>query len=79
MASLTTEQIQEKKLQIAEKLEAIKQLREEILSSGDTELTDEDLANVGGGVQAGFFTEGGVGEWGRPKQEETTKPRPRFL
>ena len=78
MASLTTEQIQEKKLLIAEKLEAIRQLREELLSSGDTELTDEDLANVGGGIQAGFFTEGGVGEWGK-RSEETTKPRPRFF
>ena len=49
MATLTAEQIQEKKLQIVEKLKEIKQLRDEIVAGGAVELTEEELDNVSGG------------------------------
>lgn len=53
MSTLTAEQIQEKKLQIVEKLNEIKQLRDEIVAAGDTELTEDELDNINGGGALG--------------------------
>lgn len=48
MATLTSEQIQEKKQQIAQKLQEIRQLHDEIVAAG-VEISDDELDAVNGG------------------------------
>ena len=74
MATLTNEQIEQKKQLLAEKEQQMKALAQELKEAGAVELSDDDLDNVSGGVQAGLFTEGGSGEWGsRPTEIEKTE------
>ena len=49
METLTKEQIEQKKQQIAEKWEEIKALLEDLKNAGASELPDEDLQEVTGG------------------------------
>ena len=50
METLTKEQIEQKKQQLAEKWEECKALLDELKSAGVTELSDEDLKEVTGGL-----------------------------
>ena len=43
------------------------------VEAGTIEIPEEDLGNVSGGVQAGYFTEGGKGEFGTGGTKEQPK------
>ena len=73
MATLTNEQIEQKKQLLAEKKEQMKTLAKELMEAGAIELSEKDLDNVSGGIQAGFFTQGGSGEFGNPPASEKTE------
>ena len=55
MATLTVEQIEQKKQLLAEKLKEMKAIYDELVEAGAIELTDEELDGVAGG--------GAVGDW----------------
>ena len=55
MATLTAEQIDQKKQLLAEKLKEMKAIYDELVEAGAIELTDEELDGVAGG--------GVVGDW----------------
>ena len=55
MATLTSEQIQEKKQLLAEKLKEMKTIYDELVEAGAIELTEEELDGVAGS--------GAVGDW----------------
>ena len=50
MATLTAEQIEQKKQLLADKLNQMKALSEELEGAGIKELSDEELENVTGGL-----------------------------
>ena len=79
MATMTTEQIEQKKQQLKQLAEEAQALTKELMEAGAIELSEEDLDNVAGGVQAGIFTNGGPGEWGKKKTPETPTPRHDYL
>ena len=78
MASLTTEQIEQKKQQLKQLVQEAEAIRKELVEAGAVEFSDDELSQIAGGVQAGLFTQGGPGEWGR-KKEEKKKPKPRYF
>ena len=49
MATMTNEQIEQKKQQLKQLAEEVKQLKEELLEAGACPLDEEDLDNVAGG------------------------------
>ena len=49
MATLTTEQIQEKKQLLAEKLKEMKAIYDELVEAGAIELSEEELDQIAGG------------------------------
>lgn len=56
MATLTNEQIEQKKQLIAEKVKQMKVIYDELVEAGAIELTDEELDGVaGGGAFTDFF------------------------
>ena len=55
MATMTTEQIEQKKQLLAEKIKQMKAIYDELVEAGAIELTDEELDGVAGG--------GAVGDW----------------
>lgn len=50
MATLTVEQIEQKKQLLTEKLKEMKAIYDELVEAGAIELTDEDLDKAAGGV-----------------------------
>ena len=79
MASLTAEQIEQKKQQLKQLISEAEAIQKELVEAGADEFSDDELSQIAGGVQAGLVTEGGYGEWGRKKEEKPKKPRPRYL
>ena len=49
MATLTNEQIEQKKQQLKELAEEVKQLKEELVEAGALPMDEDDLDNVAGG------------------------------
>ena len=49
MATLTNEQIEQKKQLLAEKMKEMKALYDELVEAGAIELSDDDLDNAAGG------------------------------
>ena len=74
MASLTAEQIEQKKQQLKQLVQEAQAIREELVEAGVVEFSDEELGQITGGVQACVITKGGYGEWG-PKKKEKPKGR----
>ena len=50
MVTLTNQQIEQKKLQLAEKMKEMKTLYDELAEAGAIEISDDDLENVAGGT-----------------------------
>ena len=50
MATLTNEQIEQKKQQLAEKKKEMKAIYNELAEAGAIEISDDDLENVAGGA-----------------------------
>ena len=50
MATLTNEQIEQKKQQLKELAEEVKQLKEELVEAGALPLDDDDLDEAAGGI-----------------------------
>ena len=50
MATLTVEQIEQKKQLLAEKLKEMKAIYDELVEAGAIQLSDADLENVDGGL-----------------------------
>ena len=62
MANLTTEQIEQKKQLLAEKVKEMKAIYDELVEAGAIELSDDELAGVaGGGKFVEFWTK--AGDW----------------
>ena len=63
----------------------MKALTQELVEAGAIEIPEEELGNVSGGVQAGFFTEGIKYEFDENKRREQEiidsrkNPKPKFL
>lgn len=55
MAIMTIEQIEQKKIMLAENLKEMKAIYDELVEAGAIELTDEELDAIAGG--------GAVGDW----------------
>jgi len=55
MATLTAEQIAQKKQQLKQLAEQVKQLKDELVEAGAIELSDEDLGKAAGGVPSGCY------------------------
>ena len=55
MATLTNEQIEQKKQQLKELAEEVKQLHDELVEAGAIELSDDDLDQAAGGIYSGMF------------------------
>ena len=75
MATLTVEQIEQKKQLLTEKLKEMKTIYDELVEAGAWPLEENDLDNVTGGVQAGSILKGGEGEFGPKKPTERVKPK----
>ena len=50
MATLTNEQIEQKKQLLAEKMKEMKAIYNELAEAGAIEISDDDLENVAGGI-----------------------------
>ena len=74
MATLTAEQIEQKKQQLKQLVQEAQALRKELVEAGAVEFSDDELSQITGGVQASVITTGGYGEWG-PKKKEKPKGR----
>ena len=70
MASLTAEQIEQKKQQLKQLLTEAEAIRKELVEAGAIEISEDELSQIAGGVQASVITTGGYGEWGPPKKKE---------
>ena len=86
MATLTNEQIEQKKQLLAEKVKEMKAIYDELVEAGAIEIPEEALGDVGGGVQArvieSFPTDEEMlwAEFGSKKPDETPKtPRRTWL
>ncbi len=75
MATLTVEQIEQKKQQLKQLAAEAQQLKNELVEAGAWSLEENDLDNVTGGVQAGSILKGGEGEFGPKKPTERVKPK----
>ena len=75
MATMTAEQIEQKKQQLKQLAEEVKQLKDELVKAGAWPISEDDLDNVTGGVQAGSILKGGEGEFGPKKPTERVKPK----
>ena len=51
MATLTTEQIEQKKQQLKQLAEEVKQLHDELVEAGAIALSEEDLDKAAGGIR----------------------------
>ena len=78
MATLTAEQIEQKKQQLKQLLQEAEAIRNDLVEAGAFEFSDDELNQIDGGVQAGLITAGGYGEWGR-KEEKPEKRKPRYF
>ena len=56
MATLTSEQIEQKKQLLAEKTKEIKAIYDELVEAGAIELSDDALDNAAGGVPPGYLS-----------------------
>lgn len=56
MATLTSEQIEQKKQLLAEKTKEIKAIYDELLEAGAIELSDDAIDQVAGGVPPGYLS-----------------------
>ena len=54
MATLTNEQIEQKKQLLAEKLKEMKAIYDELVEAGAIELSDDELDNAAGGFNFSF-------------------------
>ena len=79
MATLTAEQIEQKKQQLKELVSEARAIYKELAEAGAVEMSDDQLNLVSGGVQAGFFTEGIKWEWGKPEPEKPQQPKSHYL
>ena len=80
MASLTAEQIEQKKQQLKQLMVEAQAIRKELAEAGVVEFSDDEVSQVAGGIQAGFFTQGGKGEWGRrPEEDKPKRPKSHYL
>ena len=79
MATLTAEQIEQKKQQLKQLTGEAQTILNELTEAGAVDLSDDELANVSGGIQAGLYTEGGAGEWGRSTPEGPKMPKSHYL
>ena len=70
MATLTAEQIEQKKQQLKQLVQEAQALRKELVEAGAVEFSDDELSQITGGVQASVITTGGYGEWGPKKKKE---------
>ena len=50
MATLTNEQIEQKKQQLKQLTEEVKQLKDELVEAGALPMDEDDLDNVAGGI-----------------------------
>lgn len=56
MATMTSEQIEQKKQLLAEKIKEMKAIYDEIVEAGEIELTEEELDTIaGGGTDPNWF------------------------
>ena len=62
MATMTTEQIEQKKQQLKQLAEEVKQLHDELVEAGAIELSEDDLDKAAGGLHC------------RPRSCPQTKP-----
>ena len=51
MATLTNEQIEQKKQLLAEKMKEVKAIHDELVEAGAIELSDEEVDQVAGGIR----------------------------
>ena len=58
MATLTVEQIEQKKQLLTEKLKEMKTIYDELVEAGAIELTDEELDAIAGGGKVGDWFKG---------------------
>ena len=58
MATLTVEQIEQKKQLLTEKLKEMKAIYDELVEAGAIELTDEELDAIAGGGKVGDWFKG---------------------
>ena len=70
MATLTAEQIEQKKQQLKQLMTEAEAIRKELVEAGAIELSEDELSQIAGGVQASVITTGGYGEWGPKKKKE---------
>ena len=70
MASLSAEQLEQKKQQLKQLLSEAEAIRKELVEAGVVEFSDDELSQISGGVQAKIITPGGIGEWGPKKKKE---------
>ena len=58
MATLTNQQIEQKKQLLAEKMKEMKALYNELAEAGAIEISDDDLENVAGGASFDWWIRG---------------------
>ena len=75
MATMTAELVEQKKQQLKQLAEEVKQLKDELVKAGAWPISEDDLDEVAGGVQAGSILKGGEGEFGPKKPTERVKPK----
>ena len=74
MATFTAEQIEQKKQQLKQLTSEAQAICKELVEAGAIEMSDDELSQVSGGVQASVITTGGYGEWGpKTKKEDNSK------
>ena len=61
---MTAEQIEQKQQQLKQLAMEAQAICKELVEAGAMEMSEDELNQVAGGIQAGFVTEGGHGEWG---------------
>ena len=72
MATLTNEQIEQKKQQLKQLAEEVKTLKDELVEAGAWPMDDDDLDQATGG------TGGPQNPFGYGSVDDTTKPKPGF-
>ena len=76
MASLTAEQIEQKKQQLKQLISEAEAIHKELVEAGADEFSDDELSQIAGGVQARIITlGGGIGEWGPKKKKQGPSDR----
>lgn len=79
MASLTAEQIEQKKQQLKQLLQEAEAIHKELVDAGAIEISEDELSQIAGGVQASVITIGGYGEWGPPRKKEEPPAHPHII